>query len=92
MAETAGALFYFDWEMRLMEQLQAALGQSGIGSWLLSNLSAFGEQLLLVAIMGFLYWGLDKRFGKYVGVNVLMANVWNPRCSVCGRISCPGTT
>ena len=78
MAETAGALFYFDWEMRLMEQLQAALGQSGIGSWLLSNLSAFGEQLLLVAIMGFLYWGLDKSFGKYVGLNVLMANVWNP--------------
>ena len=28
--------------------------------------------------MGFLYWGLNKEFGKYVGVNVLIANVWNP--------------
>ena len=45
---------------------------------MLSNLSALGEQLLLVAIMGFLYWGLNKEFGKYVGLNVLMANVWNP--------------
>ena len=78
MTETAGAIIYFDWEMQLMEWLQAHIGSSGFGSWLLSNLSAFGEQLLLVAIMGFLYWGLNKEFGKYVGVNVLMVNVWNP--------------
>ncbi len=78
MAETAGAVFYFDWEMRLMEWLQGRIGSSGIAFWLLSNLSAFGEQLLLVFIMGFLYWGLNKEFGKYVGMNVLVANVWNP--------------
>ena len=78
MVETAGTLFYFDWEMRLMEWLQAHIGTEGVGFWLLSNLSALGEQLLLVAIMGFLYWGLNKEFGKYVGINVLMANVWNP--------------
>lgn len=78
MTGTAGAILYFDWEMRLMEWLQAHIGSSGFGFWLLSNLSAFGEQLLLVVIMGFLYWGLDKEFGKYVGVNVLVANVWNP--------------
>ncbi len=78
MAETAGVLFAFEWEMRLMEWLQAVIGTEGFGFWLLSNLSALGEQLLLVVIMGFLYWGLNKEFGKYVGLNVLMANVWNP--------------
>ncbi len=78
MAETLGSIFYFDWEMRLMEWLQATIGSNGFLFQLLSNLSAFGEQLLLVAIMGFLYWGLDKEFGKYVGLNVLVANVWNP--------------
>lgn len=77
MAET-GTIFYFDWEMRLMEWLQAHIGSSGIGVWLLSNLSFLGEQVLLVAIMGFLYWGLNKEFGKFVGVNILMVNVWNP--------------
>ena len=61
-----------------MEWLQANIGSSGFGFWLLSNLSAFGEQLLLVVIMGFLYWGLNKEFGKYIGLNVLIANVWNP--------------
>ena len=78
MAEAVGVIFFFDWEMRFMEWLQAHIGNTGVGFWLLSNLSAFGEQLLLVVIMGFLYWGLNKEFGKYVGLNVLMANVWNP--------------
>ena len=73
-----GVIFFFDWEMQLMEWLQAHIGESGFGFWLLSNLSAFGEELLLIAIMGFLYWGLSKEFGKYIGLNVLMANVWNP--------------
>lgn len=76
--ELTGTSFFFDWEMRLMEWLQANLPHEGFGFWLLSNLSAFGEQLLLVVIMGFLYWGLNKKFGKYVGLNVLMVNVWNP--------------
>ncbi|MBR5094374.1 MAG: phosphatase PAP2 family protein [Oscillospiraceae bacterium] len=78
MTETIGNIFYLDWEMQLMEWLQAHIGSEGPLFWLISNLSAFGEQLLLVAVMGFLYWGLDKEFGKYVGVNVLVANVWNP--------------
>ena len=73
-----GTVFFFGWEMQLMEWLQAHIGSSGFGFWLLSNLSAFGEELLLIVIMGFLYWGLNKEFGKYVGVNVLVANVWNP--------------
>lgn len=78
MSEAIGNIFFFDWEMRLMEWLQANIGSKGLGFWLLSNLSAFGEQLLLVVIMGFLYWGVNKKFGKYVGMNVLMANVWCP--------------
>lgn len=79
MTQTAlGNIFYFDWEMQLMEWLQAHMAGSGILFTILSNLSAFGEQLLLVLIMGFLYWGLNKEFGKYVGLGVLMSNVWNP--------------
>ena len=78
MAGTAGVILYYNWEMRFMEWLQAHIGSSGAVFSILSNLSALGEQLLLVVIMGFLYWGLDKEFGKYVGMNVLMVNVWNP--------------
>ena len=78
MTETIGELFYYDWEMRFIEWLQAVIGSDGFVFQLCSNLSAFGEQTLLVAIMGFLYWGLNKEFGKYVGLNILMVNVWCP--------------
>ena len=72
----AGNIFYFDWEIALMEWLQANLGPGAIS--FLSLLSMFGEQLLMVGIIGFLYWSWDKEFGKFVGLNILVANVWNP--------------
>ena len=72
----AGNIFYFDWEIALMEWLQANLGPGAIS--FLSLLSMFGEQLLMVVIIGFLYWSWDKEFGKFVGLNILVANVWNP--------------
>ncbi len=78
MTEVIGNNFFYDWELQLMEWLQAHISTEGPLFWLLSNLSAFGEQLLMVLIMGFLYWGLNKEFGKYVGMNVLAVNVWNP--------------
>lgn len=71
-----GNVFYLNWEISLMEWLQAHLGAGAIS--FLSLLSMFGEELLLVAIMGFLYWSYDKQFGKFVGLNMLVANVWNP--------------
>lgn len=72
----AGNIFYFDWEIALMEWLQSNLGPGAIS--FLSLLSMFGEQLLMVVIIGFLYWSWDKEFGKFVGLNILVANVWNP--------------
>ena len=78
MTEVIGNNFFFGWEIRLMEWLQSAVGSEGPLLSILSSLSAFGEQLLLVVVMGFLYWGWNKEFGKYVGVNVLVACVWNP--------------
>ncbi len=71
-----GSIFYLDWEVALMEWLQSHLG-AGVISFI-SLLSMFGEELLLVAIMGFFYWSWDKKIGKYIGVNMLMVSVWNP--------------
>ncbi len=76
MTAVAGNLFYLNWELTLMEWLQAHLPSGLIGA--ISLLSMFGEEMLMVAIMGFLYWSYDKEFGKFVGLNMLMANVLNP--------------
>ena len=74
--ELAGNTFFFDWEVALMERLQGAI--TGAAASVVSFLSAFGEELLLIAILGLLYWGLDKKLGQYVGQNLLVSNALCP--------------
>ncbi len=71
-----GNTFAFDWEVSLMEWLQTNLGDGFIS--VISFFSAFGEELLLVLILGVLFWGYDKKIGRTVGLNVLMGLVWSP--------------
>ncbi len=75
-AVAEGKRFFLDWEIALMEWLQSHLSAGAIGA--LSQLSMFGEELLMIVIMGFFYWVYDKEFGKFIGMNFLVANVWNP--------------
>ena len=74
--ELVGNTFFFDWEVSLIIWLQAHMGS--FGTSLASFLSAFGEELACVAVIGFLYWCYDKRFGRFVGINVLVGLVANP--------------
>ena len=71
-----GNRFFLDWEIALMEWLQANLGAGTIR--FLSQLSMFGEELMLIVVMGFFYWVWDKETSKFIGMNFLVANVWNP--------------
>ena len=74
--ELVGNTFFFDWEVSLIIWLQARMGS--FRTSLASFLSAFGEELACVAVIGFLYWCYDKRFGRFVGINVLVGLVANP--------------
>ncbi|MBQ6372119.1 MAG: phosphatase PAP2 family protein [Oscillospiraceae bacterium] len=74
--DLAGNTFFFDWEVSLIVWLQAHMG--AFGTALASFISAFGEELACVAVIGFLYWCYDKRFGRFVGLNVLVGIVLNP--------------
>lgn len=71
-----GNTFFFDWEVRLMEWLQTCGGN--FGTMLAAFLTEFGEELVLVLIIGFLYWSYDKKVGKFVGINVAVGTVANP--------------
>ena len=53
-----GNTFYFEWEVSLMQWLQSWLGTVGIA--IASFFTMFGEDLICVAIIGFLYWCWDK--------------------------------
>ncbi len=72
----AGNTFFFDWEVSLMLWLQAHLGSFGLT--LASLCSAMGEELVLILVMGFLYWCWDKELGIRLGTNLCAALVWNP--------------
>ena len=72
----AGNTFFYDWEVSLMVYLQSHMGS--FGTALASFISMFGEQLVAVVVLGFLYWCYEKEFGKFVGMTILVTNVWNP--------------
>lgn len=71
-----GTTFFFNWEVTLMEWIQLHMGAAG--AFFAPLLTALGEELVLVAVLGGLYWGYDKEYGKFVGVNLVTALVWNP--------------
>ena len=71
-----GNTFYFGWEVALMEWIQSWLDP--VGTVIASLFSEMGEQLVCVAVLGFLYWCWEKEYGKYVGLNVLVGITLNP--------------
>lgn len=71
-----GINFAFDWEVRLMETLQSHLGSAGAAA--ASVASMFGEELVLIAVLGFLYWCWDKKAAQRVGLNIMAGLILNP--------------
>lgn len=74
-----GETFYFQWEEQYMIWIQH-LGTGVVQDFLfaLNNFfSMFGEELICIAIMGIVYWGIDKEKGKRIGLVVVCANVCN---------------
>ena len=71
----SGNTFFFPWEVSLMEWLQAHIGGAGIS--IISLFSMFGEELLLILILGFVYWSYDKRLGRTMGLSAIMGLTWN---------------
>lgn len=41
-------------------------------------LSMFGEETVMILIMGVIYWGLDKKKGERIAISLFVANVSNP--------------
>ena len=75
MITADGNTFFFPWEVQLMEWLQTHLGSTWIS--IMSFFSMFGEEIMLLLILGFLYWCYDKKLARTVGLSVIMGLVWN---------------
>ena len=70
------------WFMPFEETLIVWLQQLGAGTplqailILLNNFFSFlGEEVICIGVMGFVYWGLDKKRGERIGAAIMLANV-----------------
>ncbi len=64
-----GTTFYFEWEVQLISMIQRHLNPFMV--LLLSLISEFGEEIVIVLFAGALYWSFHKKLGKYLILNVL---------------------
>ena len=71
-----GITFYYDWEASFMEWLQSLAGP--VVTAIASFMTMFGEELVLVGILGFVYWCYDKKLGRFVGTNLIAALMAGP--------------
>ena len=55
--------------------LQEAMGS--VGRVAAQTFTFFGEELVLILVLGFIYWCYDKKFGEYLGINLIFALIWN---------------
>ena len=65
--EITGNTFFLEWEVDLMVWIQTHLGT--IGPILGTLLTQFGEPPILFLIVGIFYFGIDKKYGKYMAAN-----------------------
>lgn len=75
MSVLSGNTYFFPWEVNLIEWLQTHIGGAGIS--LISHLSIFGEEMLMILIVGFVYWSYDKKLGRTIGLTAIMGLAWS---------------
>ena len=71
-----GLTFYFKWEPVLMQWIQSILGSIGVKAAALFTI--LGDEMVVILIMGFLYWCYDKEIGKSLGQIAVVGLVVNP--------------
>lgn len=73
-----GVIWFLPFEEQLIVWLQH-LGEGTVLQTILFYLNNFfsflGEEMICIAVMGFVYWGLDKKRGERTGAAIMLTNV-----------------
>lgn len=65
-----------NFEVELIKWLQ--LNMTPFFEFLAKAFTFMGDQVMIVAVVGFLYWCYDKKLGTYVATNLMATLVYNP--------------
>lgn len=71
-----GNTFYFEWEPVLMAWIQSFLGDIGVAAC--TFFTFFGQETLMILVLGFFYFYYDKEIARKLGLNVMICNLAAP--------------
>ena len=71
-----GNIFYFDWEVDLIEWLQGAMGS--VGEAIAKAVTFLGSETFLLVVLLAVLFCYKKEAGKRVGFTILAASMWFP--------------
>ena len=71
-----GNIFYFDWEVDLIEWLQSAMGS--VGEAVSKAVTFFGSETFLLVVLLAVLFCYKKEAGKRVGFTILASSMWFP--------------
>lgn len=78
LSAAIGNTWYLGFENDFILWFQSLGGKGSFLYYLMNFISMFGEEMILVGIVGLLYWGLDKRGGEKVGFMMVSTALVNP--------------
>ncbi|MBR2974694.1 MAG: phosphatase PAP2 family protein [Clostridia bacterium] len=73
-----GTVWFWEFEKQFILWLQSLGGEGSLIYYLMNFFTLFGEEIVIIAVMGVIYWGLDKNKGEMIGASVMTAAVVNP--------------
>ena len=68
--------FYFAWESWIITLFQSLSGPAVTA--LMTFVTLFGEEAVLVMMLAVIYWGFDKELGEKMGINILTSICFCP--------------
>lgn len=73
-----GVVWELPFEIPFIQWLQSLGGEGSFLFYVMNFVSMFGEEMLLIGLLGLVYWGLDKNKGEKLGFMLLSATLLNP--------------
>ena len=78
LSAAVGNTWSLPFENSFILWFQSLGGEGSFLYYLMNFISMFGEEMILVAIVGLIYWGFDKHRGEKVGFMMISTIVFNP--------------
>lgn len=78
LSAAIGYTWQLPFESDFILWFQSLGGEKSFLYYLMNFISMFGEEMILVGIVGMIYWGFDKRRGEKIGFMMIGATLLNP--------------